>query len=123
MTPSQVRAAIVLTAGLIVTGCASVADILEEEPKTCDEACEDTYISCLRRAYDTVTDTSVHQAPYDPLRYPPQQTTTTTTTREVPSRSKEERCRLDFERCMRGCAEILPPLQEDSPATSDAVPE
>lgn len=88
---------------LLATGCATLGDFFEEEPKTCEETCEDVYIGCLEWAYDTVTETSVQQGPYNPRRYPPQQTTTTTTTRQVPSRAEEERCRLDFERCQRGC--------------------
>ena len=123
MTTKQVKAAISLLACLIATGCAGVGAFFEEEPKTCEEACEDTYIDCLSWAYDTVTDTSVQQGPYNPRRYPPQQTTTTTTTRQVPSRAEEERCRLDFERCMRGCAEIPPSSQEDSPAPTEPEPE
>ena len=91
-----------------------MAEFFEEEPKPCDEACEDVYIDCLEWAFDTETDISVEQGPYNPRHYPPQKTTTTTTTRSVPSRAKEERCRLDFERCMRGCAESPPPSQEDS---------
>ena len=48
---------------LIAPGCAGVSALFEEEPKTCEEACEDTYIRCLEWAYDTVTDTSVQQGP------------------------------------------------------------
>ena len=97
------KATSTLLACLVATGCAQIDAFFEEEPKTCEQACEDTYINCLEWAYDTVTETSVHQGPYNPRRYPPQQTTTTTTTRQVPSRAEEERCRLEFERCQRGC--------------------
>ena len=100
-----------------------MASLFEEEPKTCEEACEDTYIDCLEWAYDTVTDTSVEQGPFNPRHYPPQQTTTTTTTREVPSKAEEERCRLDFERCMRGCAESPPPSHEDSQTPTEPEPD
>ena len=101
-TPDLVMtAAISLLACLIATGCAGMATFFEEEPKTCEEACEHTYIDCLEWAYDTVTDTSIQQGPYNPRHYPPQQTTTTT--REVPSKAEEGRCRLDFEGCQRGC--------------------
>ena len=58
MTTKQVKATISLLACLIATGCAQLDAFFEEEPKTCDEACEDTYIDCLEWAYDTVTDTS-----------------------------------------------------------------
>ena len=120
MTPKQVKSAIALLACLIATGCAQLDAFFEEEPKTCDEACEDTYINCLEWAYDTVTDTSVQHGPYNPRQYPPQQTTTTTTTRQVPSKAEEERCRLDLERCMRGClATLSPPSQEESTAPTE----
>ena len=73
------------------------AGLLEGVPQSCDEVCEKEYIGCLELAFD-------YEYGYS---FPP---------RQVPSKAKEERCRLDFERCMRGClATLPPPSQEDSP--------
>lgn len=92
-----------LLACLISVGCTELEALFEEGPKTCEQACEDNYIGCLEWAFEI--DIEYEQGPYNPRQYPPQQTTTTT--RRVPSKAKEERCRLDFERCQRGCVDAV----------------
>ena len=41
------QATITLLACLIATGCTELDAFFEEEPKTCEQACEDNYIGCL----------------------------------------------------------------------------
>lgn len=102
---------------VISIGCTELEALYDEGPKTCEQACEDNYIGCLEWAFDI--DVEYEQGPYNPRQYPPQQTTTTT--RRVPSKAKEERCRLDFERCQQSCLEAVPEIDNSlqTPSRSD----
>lgn len=118
IAPGRVmKPTLALLACLISVGCTELEALFEEGPVTCEQACEDNYIGCLEWAFEI--DVEYEQGPYNPRQYPPQQTTTTT--RRVPSKAKEERCRLDFERCQRGCVEAAHEADNlsQAPSTSD----